>query len=72
LVSDHRCTAGISPYLHKLEKKLKSYPKVLLFPAHIPDMVHFNGFEIDHKAHTIAYGEFVGLEQNVTTEFKCR
>src|ERR1700683_3488347 len=44
------------PFLHKLEQRLKESPKILLFPVHLPKRTHFDGFKIDFKQHTLAYG----------------
>jgi hypothetical protein len=45
-------------FLHKLEQRLRGSSKVLLFPAHLPKRRHFDGFEIDFKERTLAYGMF--------------
>lgn len=44
-------------YLRTLEQKLAGKKKVLLFPVHLPERVHFDSFEIDFKQRTICYGE---------------
>jgi hypothetical protein len=44
-------------YLHKLEERLRGSKKILLFPVHLRERVHFLGFEINYKKRTISYGE---------------
>jgi hypothetical protein len=45
------------PYLYRLEEKLKSSRKKLLFPVHLPKDLHYDGFTIDYYAKEISYGE---------------
>ena len=44
-------------YLCRLEEKLRSSKKKLLFPVHLPEERHYDGFMIDYRAKEISYGE---------------
>jgi hypothetical protein len=47
-----------SPYLRRLEEKLKGSGKRLVFPVHLVAEKHFNAFEIDYASKKICYGKY--------------
>jgi hypothetical protein len=48
-------------FLHKLEGKLKTCLKILLFPVHLPARIHFVAFEVDFEKKCISYGKTVRI-----------
>ena len=45
-----------SPYLRRLEKKLRGKEKILVYPMYNPERLHFISAEVDFKRKTISYG----------------
>ena len=48
----------LSLALTRLEANMKKSPKTLLFPVHLPDGKHYNGFAINFKKEFICYGTY--------------